>query len=105
MWIFLHKNDARRILELDNQVGQLKNQVAALEDRWQTERIALSDIKEQVLNTLRRLEQRDTRARKAQQEHEDAIGATQSADPEVDHVTAKIRARRARSELPRQHAG
>lgn len=108
MWIFLHKNDARRILDLDNKVGRLTNDVKALQDRWDTERIALADIKEQVLNTLRRLEQRETRARRRATEEktrEDALGATIASTPRVDPITQKIMARRLRGGLSAEHEG
>lgn len=89
MLILLTKKDARRILDLDNSVGQLRNDVQALKSQWDNERIALHDIKEQITNTLRRLEQRHTRAKKAEEEQ-----ASPTPSEPHDEVTERILERR-----------
>ena len=92
MFIILRKNDAKRMLELDLQVGRLANDVRALKAEWETELVNLADIKEQVLNTIRRLEQRHLRARKKEEE------ATQVPDPSdgLDEVSRRVLERRSR---------
>lgn len=108
MWIFLHKKDAKEILELGNRVGQLENRIEGLGSQWKTELVALEDIKEQVLNTIRRLQQRETRAnRKATEEKssEDAPGDAITSDLGVDPISEKIRLRREHRALQKRIAG
>ena len=97
MWIFLHKKDAKDILEIGNKVGQLENKVKYLEDRWETERIALSDIKEQVLNTIRRLEMRDKRSKSKEKSSENGSGDENSSTLGVlDPVSQRVLEKRTR---------
>ena len=102
MWIFLHKNDAKRILELDNQVGQLRLEVAAVrkglencESTVTDERVRLADLKEQIVNVLRRLEQRETRQKARERKNSEEEGVTPSLglDPVSERVLERRRQR------------
>lgn len=59
----LWKRDESRILELETAVKQLGNDVQALKNQWDTELVALSNIKEQVNNAISRLDMRAKRAK------------------------------------------
>ena len=90
MWILLRKKDAEKFLDNKNELGRLRNKVERLEDGWQTERIALSDIKEQVLNTIRRLEMRDKRSKQKASEPDNGSNESNALTDGMDPVSQRV---------------